>query len=268
LPVSIAGQPNELGNVLLIDIGGVIGVAGIQYSYSEDGGQSYPFTGLLLGTSDTFVVGDVSVTFRVGDPLGVGTIYLDHGGRGLILNDLAGFDRTTPIGAPAGDESILYEIAKVVGDCKIQLVDASGTWWIREVGGYVWRLIGGPWAWQADVDVDPTHWSRGVIIITNPLGVAPWEVLGADAHTLGEPHAAYGTTSGIEWWNKYVATVAKTKNANILILATILNFDDTKFDPSDASTCMQSNWYQCHELSGTGVIETRPVSYAWFSHTM
>jgi hypothetical protein len=263
-----SGQPSEEGNILLIDIGGTIGVGGIEYSYSIDGGQSYPFTGIALGTSDTISVGDVDLQWNAGANIPVGTIYLNHGGRGLILNDLGAPDRADAAGSPAGDESLLYEIAQIVGPCRIQLISADGTWWTREADGYTWRVSGGPWAWEPIADADPNQWARGLIVITNPPGVNRWELLGADAHSLGESEASYGTTASIEWWNRYVVTVAKSKPAHMLILATILNFDDTKFDLSDPSTCPQNNWYHSHELSGSGIIWTRPVEYAWFSGPM
>ena len=268
-PMSIAGgSPTEEGIVLTIDLAGVIGTPGIEYSVSYDGGQSYPDTGVPLNSDDTFYLGDVEVTFRVGQSMPVGTIYLDHGGRGLVLNDLGAPDRADVAGSPAGDESMLHEISKIVGDCRIQLIDNSGTWWTREIGGYVWRLAGGPFAWDVLGEVDPTPWSRGLVVITNPPNVVPWEVLGANAHSLGEDQATFGTTAPVEWWNRYTVTLANFKPANMLVLATILNFDDTKFDPSDATTCPQSNWYQSHELSGDGISWTRPVEYAWFSGQM
>jgi hypothetical protein len=267
-PQTISGEPNELGNVLLIDNGGTIGINGIQYSYSIDGGQSYPFTGLLLGTSDTFIVDDVEVTFRAGQTIPVGTIYLDHGGRGLVLNDLGAPDRADAAGSPAGDESLLHELAQVVGECRIQLIDANGTWWTRESDGYTWRLSDGPWAWEPIADADPEQWARGLIVITNPPGIAPWELLGADAHSLGEPDASYGTTAITEWWNRLVVTIGNFAPRHMLILSVIVNFDDTKFDPSDASTCPQDNWYHSHEYSGSGIAWTRPVEYAWFSGPM
>lgn len=274
-PTTISGgRPNELGNVLLIENPGVIGTPGILYGYSLDGGQSYPFTGLALGASDTFSIGDVDVMFRVGQTIPVGTIYLDHGGRGLVLNDLGAPDRADAAGSPAGDESLLHEIAQVVGDCRIQLVSmsqaagmgpAKGTWWTREVGGYTWRLSGGPWAWETAVDLDSTMWARGLIIITDPPDIAPWELLGSDAHYLGEPDASYGTTAITEWWNRLTVTINNFKPAHMLVLSVIVNFDSTKFDPSDATTCPQSNWYHSHEYSGSGIAWTRPVEYAWFS---
>jgi hypothetical protein len=260
------GRPTEDGNVLLIDLGGTIGTAGIQYSVSTDGGLSY--ASFTHDTSDTITVGDVVLTWNAGANIPNGTIYLDHGGRGLVLNDLGAPDRSNAAGSPAGDESLLHEIAQIVGLCRIQLISADGTWWTREADGFTWRLFGGPWAWEPIADADPTQWARGLIVITNPPGIDRWELLGADAHSLDEPEATYGTTAIAEWWNRYVVTVANFKPAHMLILSTILNFDDTKFDPSDPSTCPQDNWYHSHELSGTGIIWTRPVEYAWFSGPM
>ena len=262
-----SGLPTEEGAVLRISVDGVIGTPGITFQISTDGGAT--FNGLQPLLAETNVLlGDLTLTFKVGDVIPSFDLPIWHGGRGLVLNDLGAPDRADAMGSPAGDESLLHEIAQIVGACKIQLIDANGTWWTREADGYTWRLSGGPFAWEAVADADPEQWSRGIIVITNPPNVVPWEVLGADAHSLGEDQATYGTTAPIEWWNRYSVTVGNFKPANMLILATILNFDSTKFDPSDASTCPQSNWYHSHELSGTGIIWTRPVEYAWFSNPM
>ena len=266
-PTTIGGgQPSELGNVLLIDTGGVIGTAGIEYSYSLDGGQSYPVVGVALGTDETILVGDVEVTFRAGQVIPAGTIYLDHGGRGLLLNDLGAPSRSDAAASPAGDESLLHELSKVVGACRIRLIDASGTWWTREANGFTWRLAGGPWAWDPTLDADSSYWSRGLIVIDSPPDVDPWELLSVGAHYVGEPYASYGTTATMEWWNRVSVTIGRFKPANMLVHSVILNFDSTKFDPSDASTCSQDNWYNPHEYDSLGnVTLTRPVDYAWFS---
>jgi hypothetical protein len=266
-PTTLSGTPTEEGNWLSVIFAGTIGTPGIMYEASTNGGMSYePF--VVMGAETEITIGDLTIEFQVGQSIPVGTLRLEHGGRGLVLNDLGAPDRADAAGSPAGDESLLHEIAQIVGPCRIQLIDASGTWWTREADGTVWRLFGGPWAWEAVADADPEQWARGLIVITNPPGIAPWELLGADAHSLGEDQATYGTTAAIEWWNRYSVTVNNFKPAHMLILSTIINFDDTKFDPNDAATCPQSNWYHSHELSGTGIVWTRPVEYAWFSNQM
>lgn len=267
IPISIEGDPTEEGCVLRIDLDGFVGTPGVMYSVSTDGGLTFG-TSAALGSATEIAVGPVTLGFRVGQSLPAFSLPIWHGGRGLILNDLGAPSRSGAEGSPAGPESLLYEITNVVGDCRIQLISADGTWWTREVGGYVWRLSGGPWAWEAVADADPEQWSRGLIVITNPPNILPWEVLGADAHSLGEPEASYGTTAITEWWNRLGVTISNFKPANMLVLSTIINFDDTKFDPSDATTCPQDNWYHSHEYSGSGIAWTRPVEYAWFSGPM
>ena len=266
-PNSLAGATTEAGIWISVIVAGTIGSSDVQYEASDDGGMSY-VPAATMGAESTITFGGLTIEFLPGQAIPVGTLRLEHGGRGLILNDLGAPDRTDAAGSPAGPESLLHEIAQIVGACRIQLIDASGTWWTREADGMTWRLFGGPFAWGPDAPPDPELWSRGIIVITNPPNVVPWEALGADAHSLGEDQATYGTTAPIEWWNRYSVTVGNFKPANMLVLATILNFDATKFNPSDASTCPQSNWYHSHELSGTGIIWTRPVEYAWFSNPM
>jgi hypothetical protein len=267
IPISVTGVPTVEGNVLRISVDGVVGTPGVTFTTSTDGGATFGSI-TPLGTDTTIVIGDVAIEFRNGQSLPSADLPIRHGGRGLVLNDLGAPDRTEEAGSPAGDESLLYEIAQIVGECRIQLISADGTWWTRESDGYTWRLSGGPWAWEPVADADSEQWARGLIVITNPPGIAPWELLGADAHSLGEPDASYGTTAITEWWNRLVVTIGNFAPRHMLILSVIVNFDDTKFEPSDASTCPQNNWYHSHELSGSGIIWTRPVEYAWFSGPM
>jgi hypothetical protein len=200
--------------------------------------------------------------------LNFGVLRLQHGGRGLLLNDLGAPTRAGAGPSPAGDESVLHELAKVIGPCRTRLISADRTWWTRESSGYTWRLSGGPWAWETVADLDSTQWARGIIVIDSPPGIAPWDLLGADAHSLGEPDATYGTTAITEWWNRLSVTIGNFAPRHMLILSVIINFDPTKFDPSDVTTCPQSDWYHSHAYSGSGITWTRPVEYAWFSGPM
>jgi len=267
IPIAVSGRPTELGNILRIHTDGFIGTPGIQYSFSTDGGATWSLS-TALGTATTIAVGDVLLTFRNGQSLPAFDLPLYHGGRGLRLNDLGAPTRAGAASSPAGDESLLHEIAQIVGPCRIRLISADGTWWTREANGYTWRLSGGPWAWEPIADADPEQWARGIIVIDSPPGIAPWELLGADAHSLGEPDATYGTTAITEWWNRVTVTIGNFAPRHMLILTVVLNFDPTKFDPSDATTCPQPNWHHEHEYSGSGIAWTRPVEYAWFSGPM
>lgn len=267
IPTGISGDPTELGNVLSISVDGVIGTPGITYRTSTDGGATFSSI-VALGAATSITIGNVVLTFRAGQSIPAADLPIYHGGRGLLLNDLGAPDRSEADASPAGDESLLHEIAQIVGACRIRLISADGTWWTREANGYTWRLSGGPWAWDAAVDADSTQWARGLIVIDSPPGIDKWELLGADAHFLGEPSASYGTTALTEWWNRLVVTIGNFAPRHMLTLAVIINFDSTKFDPSDASTCPQDNWYHSHEYSGTGIAWTRPVEYAWFSGPM
>jgi hypothetical protein len=276
IPNQFSGRPTEDGNVLLIDLGGTAGTPGIVYQKSTNGGMSYdgPYN---LGTDLSITIGDLTITFLSGDSIPVGTLRLNHGGRGLHLNDLGAPGRSlTPGSSPAGDESILHELANQVGDCRIRLVTmrekadefsgAKGMWWTREADGTVWRFNDGPWAWEEEKDYDETYWARGVIIIDNPPNIIPWEVLGTSTHYLGEPHVAFGTSAPMEWWNRLYVTAYSMKPAHIRVVAIILNFDSTKFNPNDPATCMQNDWYNPHKYDASGnVTLTRPIQYAYFS---
>ncbi len=275
IPLTFAGRPTEEGIWISVTIGGSIGV-GFTYELSVDGGMSYGAP-IAHGIGTTLTVGDVTVTFRSGDSIPVGTLRINHGGRGLLLNDLGAPIRgNLPGSSPAGDESLLHEIAAVVGTCRIRLASmnqdsgvgpARGTWWTREEDGTVWRFNSGPWAWESEKDMLPEYWSRGVIIIDSPPNIDPWDVLGVGSHYLDEPYASFGTTATVEWWNRLLVTIGQFKPANMLVTV-IINFDPTKFDPNDAATCMQGDWYLPHTYDVSGnVTLTRPVEYAWFSLT-
>lgn len=277
IPFRFSGRPTEAGIWLDVTTGGTVGTPGILIAVSYDGGSTFSPV-IDLGSYGTLIVGDLTVEWEIGDSLPTGTLKLQHGGRGLRLNDLGAPIRgSVAASSPAGDESILYELAQQVGDCRIRLVTmrepsdltptpAVGTWWTRESDGTVWRWNDGPWAWEAELDLDETYWARGVIIIENPPNVDQWEVLGAETHYLGEPGATFGTSATLEWWNRLYVTAYQFKPAHIHALSIILNFDSTKFNPNDAATCMQDDWHNPHKYDTDGnVTLTRPVTYAHFS---
>jgi hypothetical protein len=275
IPNQFSGRPTEDGNVLLIDVGGIAGTPGIVYQKSTNGGMSYdgPYN---LGTDLSITIGDLTITFLSGDSIPVGTLRLNHGGRGLRLNDFGAPARgNVAASSPAGDESILHELAQQVGPCRIRLVTMRaareatvqfGTWWTREADGTVWRWNYGPWAWELAKDLSNDYTQRGVIIIENPPNIEPWSVLGVGDHYLEEPYVAFGTTAPMEWWNRLYVTAVTLKPAHVLVEAIILNFNSTKFNPNDPSTCMQDDWFNPHKYDADGnVTLTRPVEYAWFS---
>lgn len=276
IPYRFSGRPTEEGIVLRVISGGVINTTSVTYEYSLDGGATFlgPF---VTSTTSQFDFGDLSIYFRTGDTWTTNDeLVLAHGGRGLHLNDFGAPTRgNVAASSPAGDESILHEIAQQVGACRIRLVTmreaaglgpAVGMWWTREADGTVWRFNNGPWAWETAADLLSENWARGVIIIDNPPEVIPWEVLGVGSHYTDEPFASFGTTATMEWWNRLYVTAFSMKPAHIRCLSIIVNFDDTKFDPNDAATCMQGDWYNPHKYDSSGnVTLTRPVEYAWFS---
>jgi hypothetical protein len=279
IPTMFSGQPTEAGVWLSVIAGGTVGTPGIMIEISTDGGMSYA-AAIDLGAATTLTVGSLVMTWQSGDSIPVGTLRLQHGGRGLRLNDLSAPIRgSVAASSPAGDESILYELAQQVGDCRIRLVTmrvagddnmpplpSVGTWWTREVDGTVWRWNNGPWAWETALDIDETHWARGLIIIESPPNIDRWEVLGAETHYLDEPNTTFGTSATMEWWNRLYVTAYQFKPAHIHALSIILNFDSTKFNPNDMSTCMQGDWFNPHEYDEDGnVTLTRPVEYAHFS---
>jgi len=276
IPFSFSGRPTEAGIWLNVTTGGTVGTTGILIEVSYDGGSTYEPV-IDLGTSEALYVGDLTINWQSGDSLPVGTLRLLHGGRGLRLNDFGAPIRgSVAASSPAGDESILYELAQQVGDCRIRLVTPftvpgevsviRGTWWTRETDGTVWRWNDGPWAWEAELDSQEEYWARGVIIIENPPNIDRWEVLGAETHYLDEAQATFGTSATMEWWNRLYVTAYQMKPAHIHALSIILNFDSTKFNPNDAGTCMQDDWYNPHAYDEDGNITlTRPIQYAYFS---
>lgn len=268
LPVPSGGSPpyNALPCLLRVSNGGTVGTPGILYQVSADGESFGPVT--ALGTDTSITVGDLVLTWQVGDTWNNGDEFqFRHGGRGLLLNELGAPNRKTPAASPAGDEGILHEIAGILlpKTTRIRLISADGTWWTREADGYVWRLMGGPWGWEAEKDADPSYWARGLIVIDAPEGVEHWEVMGATTHNLGEPFAVFGVNTGIEFWNRMRVTVSNFNARHMLVLSTILNFDPTKFNPSDPSTCPQGTWHEPGQIDSAGhVTASRPIEYAWF----
>lgn len=267
IPTNVSGTPTEAGNVLRVTTGGTIGIAGIIYDVSTDGGVTFGGT-TALGTSDTFIVGDVQVTFLAGQAIPTGDMLLGHGGFGLRLNDLGAPARgNVAAPSPAGPEGMLHELAGVLAPNipKMRLVSANGVWWTREPGGYLWKLNGGPFAWEAAKDSDPAWDKRGYLVLY-PENIQPWEVLGTGSHILNEPNAVFGTTSGVGFWNAVSSTLANFKPADMLILSVILCFDSTKFDPANPTTCPEGDWYDPVKYNPDGSTEpSRPIDYAWFS---
>ena len=276
IPTTFSGQPTEAGVWLSVIAGGTVGTPGITIEISTDGGASYA-AAINLGAATTLTVGELVLTWQLGDSIPVGTLRLLHGGRGLRLNDLGAPIRgSVAASSPAGDESILHEIWNQVGDCRIRLISPftvpgevpviRGTWWTRETDGTVWRWNNGPWAWEAALDLNEDYWARGLIIIESPPNIDRWEVLGAETHYLDEPNTTFGTSATMEWWNRLYVTAYQFKPAHIHALSIILNFDSTKFNPNDAATCMQDDWHNPHAYDIDGnVTLTRPVEYAHFS---
>ena len=254
--------------MLRVSNGGTVGIAGIQYQISTDGGATYGSV-MPLGLATTVPIGDLTLTWENGDTWNNGDEFVfRHGGRGLLLNDLGGPSRGEPAASPAGDEGILHEIAGALlpKTTRIRLISADGTWWTREANGYLWRLHDGPWGWEAEKDADPEYWARGLIVIDAPEGVEPWEVMGATTHTMPEPQAVFGVNTGIEFWNRLRIVVSKWKASHMLILSTVLNFDQTKFDPRYPATGPQDTWYEPGLLDVDGnVTASRPIEYAWFA---
>lgn len=260
------GRPMEdVSYILHVVTSGVVGSGDIEYQLTVDG-VTGPVTS--LGFATTLTIGDLVLTWQNGDVWNsFDEMHFRHGGRGLLLNELGAPNRKMPAASPAGDEGILNEIAGILlpKTTRIRLISADGTWWTREANGYVWRLMGGPWGWEAEKDADPSYWARGLIVIDAPEGVDHWEVMGATTHNLGEPFAVFGVNTGIEFWNRMRVTVSNFNARHMLVLSTILNFDPTKFNPSDPSTCPQDNWHEPGQIDSAGhVTASRPIEYAWF----
>jgi len=268
IPTDVTGTPTEEGNVLRVLVGGTIGIAGITYEVSTDGGLTFP-TSTVLGTSDTFVVGTMTVKFLAGQTIPAGDMVLNHGGFGLRLNDLGAPARNNiAASSQAGPEGILHEVAGILAPNipRMRLVSANGVWWTREPNGYLWKLYGGPFAWEASKDSNPQWDKRGYLVIFAGDNIARWDAMGASSHVLGEPGAVFGTTTGVDYWNALTSTISNFKPADMLLVSVILCFDPTKFDAADPTTCPTGDWWDPVRHNADGSTEpSRPIDYAWFS---
>lgn len=269
IPTSFSGRPTRAGVMVRCVNDGVVGTPGIQYSISEDGGATFgPVTD--LGTDTTITVGEFSMTWVGGRQWGLGEeLIIEHGGRGLIMNDLGAPVRKTPAGSPAGGEGFIHELRNVLSPYtpRIRLASANGDWYTLEPDGYLWRLVNGPWAWETAKDATHTQDWRGVIIVdASALPYEPWLPVGSELYEIGVPLEVFGSTTQVYFWNRWITVVQRFKAAQMLALSTILSWNPNLFDPSIPSTCMHGDWYVSHGYDSNGdMYVTRPIEDAWFS---